>query len=119
AYSGVEALVGLVGWGATSEILLSARHLGAAEALAIGLVNRVVPVAELDATVADLARTIAANAPLTLAACKAAIRQARRDPADRDLAHVGALVEACFQSDDYKEGQRAFTEKRPPRFTGR
>ena len=118
-YSGVEALVGLVGWGATSEILFSARQLTAGEAHHIGLVNRVVPAAALEDEVAGLARTVAANAPLTVAACKAAIRQARRDPDDRDLAHVGAMVEACFRSEDYQEGQRAFADKREPRFTGR
>lgn len=117
-YGGVEALVGLVGWAWTSEILFSARQLDAEEAERIGLVNRVVPVARLEGAVMDLARTIAANAPLTIAACKAAIRQARQDPDRRDLARVGAMVEACFQSEDYKEGQKAFAEKRDPRFTG-
>ncbi|HEX2851004.1 MAG TPA: enoyl-CoA hydratase [Acidimicrobiales bacterium] len=118
-YGGVEALVGLVGWAAASEILFSARQLTAEEADHIGLVNRVVPVAKLESEVKELAGLITANAPLTVAACKAAIRQARKDPDDRDLAHVGAMVEACFQSDDYKEGQRAFAEKRSPKFTGR
>ena len=59
------------------------------------------------------------NAPLTVAACKAALRESRRDPAKRDLARVAGLVEACFRSDDYTDGQRAFAEKRRPRFTGR
>jgi enoyl-CoA hydratase/carnithine racemase len=66
-----------------------------------------------------LAETIAANAPLTVAAAKAAIREAGRSPARRDLARVEAMVEACFRSEDYREGQRAFAEKRPPVFTGR
>ncbi len=67
----------------------------------------------------SLAATIAANAPLTVKACKAAIRELGKDPAQRDLTHVEALIEACFQSEDYREGQRAFAEKRPPHFTGK
>ena len=66
-----------------------------------------------------LARAIAANAPLTVRACKAAIVEAQRAPDQRATARVDALVEACFQSADYVEGQRAFLEKRPPRFEGR
>ena len=65
-----------------------------------------------------LARAVAQNAPLTLAACKAAIRDTGRSPGERDTARVEAMIEACFRSDDYREGQRAFAEKRPPAFTG-
>jgi enoyl-CoA hydratase/carnithine racemase len=118
AYGGVEELMGVVGPAWTAEILFSARRLSAQEAHHIGLVNRVVPVDALEATVRDLASVIAANAPLTVQACKAAIREARRDPADRDLDAVERMVEACFRSEDYLEGQAAFAEKRPPRFRG-
>ena len=118
-YGGVEALVDLVGPSWTAEILFSARRLSAAEALRIGLVNRVVPGGRLEDEVMELARSIRVNAPLTVAACKAAIREAGRDPDRRDLARVAELVEACFRSEDYREGQRAFREKRPPRFSGR
>lgn len=118
-FSGVEQLMALVGPAWTAEILFSARRLSAEEALRIGLVNRVVPAAELETQVKELAAMIAANAPLTLRAVKAAIREARREPASRDLRRVEELVEACFRSEDYLEGQRAFMERRPPRFTGR
>ena len=118
-FGGVTALTSLVGPARTAEILFSARRFPAAEALQMGLVNRVVPVADLHAEVMALAATIAANAPLTVAAAKAAIREAGREPGRRDLARVEAMVEACFRSADYLEGQRAFTQKRPPAFTGR
>ncbi|MGE5286567.1 MAG: enoyl-CoA hydratase [Micromonosporaceae bacterium] len=118
-FAGVATLMNLVGRAWTSEVLFSARRFSAAEALQMGLVNRVVPAAELRAEVMSLARSIAQNAPLTIAACKAAIREAGRSPGQRDVARVEAMIEACFRSDDYLEGQRAFAEKRPPAFTGR
>jgi len=118
AYGGVEELMSLVGPAWAAEILFSARRLDADEALRIGLVNRVVPVDELESAVRELAATIAGNAPLTVRACKAAIREARREPSARDLDAVERMVEACFRSEDYLEGQAAFAEKRSPRFRG-
>jgi enoyl-CoA hydratase/carnithine racemase len=109
----------VVGAAWTAEILYSARRLSADEALRIGLVNRVSPGGRLEPEVRELATAIAGNAPLTVKACKAAIREAQRDPGQRDLARVQQLVEACFRSEDYAEGQRAFLEHRSPRFVGR
>jgi enoyl-CoA hydratase/carnithine racemase len=65
-----------------------------------------------------LAGAIRDNAPLTIAAIKASLRELRRPEAERDHAVVARMVEACFRSEDYQEGQRAFAEKRPPRFRG-
>jgi enoyl-CoA hydratase len=115
----LEPLVALVGPAWAAEILYTARRLSADEAHRIGLVNRVVPVSELAAQVQDLARAIASNAPMTIRASKVALRELQRQPAARNVDLVRELTEACFRSDDYVEGQRAFLEKRTPRFQGR
>ncbi|MDY7104119.1 MAG: enoyl-CoA hydratase [Actinomycetota bacterium] len=117
-YAGVERLMSLVGPAAASEILFSARRFTAAEAYDMGLVNRVVPTDELEPQVMELARSIAANAPMTVAAAKAAIAEASKPAERRDLDKVRAMVEACFRSEDYREGQAAFMEKRTPVFRG-
>jgi len=118
-FASVVTLMNLIGPAWTSEVLLSARRFSSAEAVAMGLVNRVVPAADLRDAVMTLAGSIAANAPLTVAACKAAIREASRPPGQRDLTRVRAMIEACYTSQDYREGQLAFAEKRSPQFTGR
>lgn len=118
AIGGVEQLRGLVGAARTAEILFTADRFDANQALGFGLVNRVVPVEALDAEVAAMATTIAGNAPLTIAAIKASLQELSR-PSDRqDRDRVATLIEACFRSDDYREGQTAFADKRPPNFTG-
>lgn len=118
-YSTVAKVVDVVGASWAAEILFSARRLSAQEALRVGLVNHCVPAVDLLAHVRGLSRAIAGNAPLTIAACKASIREMRKDRADRDLSAIDTMVERCFQSEDYLEGQRAFLEKRNPAFTGR
>ena len=116
--AGVERLNAVVGPAWTAEILYSARRLSSAEALQIGLVNRVVPKEDLEQVVRDLAAQIAANAPLTVKAAKVTLRELQKDAARRDTARVEALIEACFRSEDYREGQQAFLEKRQPTFRG-
>jgi enoyl-CoA hydratase/carnithine racemase len=84
----------------------------------MGMANHVLPDAEVEPFVMDMADTIGGNAPLTVAAVKQIAQEAVKDPADRDLAKCEDLVRACFASRDYVEGRRAFMEKRKPAFTG-
>jgi enoyl-CoA hydratase/carnithine racemase len=110
-------LVDVLGPARVKDLLFTGRLVGAGEAHAIGLVNRVVPEGELERAVRDLAQEIASNAPLTLRATKEMIR---RLLAQRRL-HAGGdhdLVEMCYSSADFREGVTAFLAKRRPQWTG-
>ncbi len=115
----VRRLVSLVGQAHARMMLLSGERIDVAEALRIGLVNRVVPAAALADTVAGLARGMAANAPLSVRGMKLVVEQALRDPADRDMDAVDRAIAACFDSEDYREGRTAFMQQRKPAFQGR
>jgi enoyl-CoA hydratase/carnithine racemase len=117
-FHGLKRLADTIGPGATRDIVYSARRLDAGESLSIGLVQKVLPEAELAAFVDDYAATVAGNAPLTVAAAKTIITEVFKDPDDRDLDLCQRLVDRCFDSEDYIEGRRAFVEKRPPQFKG-
>ncbi|HEX3858008.1 MAG TPA: enoyl-CoA hydratase [Pseudolabrys sp.] len=117
-YDGLKKLTDLVGPSFAKEIFYTARQFTAAEAQVMGLVNRVLPDAELETYVKDYADVIAANAPLTIDSVKFIVGQAVADESKRDLKKCDDMVQACFASKDYTEGRKAFMEKRKPVFTG-
>ena len=118
AYAGLKRLVDVVGQSFAKEIFYTARQFDAQEASAMGLVNRVVPAADLESYVKSITDMICTNAPLTIKAVKFTVGEILKDESKRDVARVDAMVEACFASRDYAEGRTAFMEKRKPVFTG-
>ena len=116
--AGLRRLVDVVGPAFAREIFFTARQFDAEEARMMGLVNRVVPGAELESYVTTYADTIAGNAPLTVKAAKFIAGEATKDESKRNLARCAEMVDVCFRSGDYTEGRRAFMEKRKPVFTG-
>jgi enoyl-CoA hydratase/carnithine racemase len=117
--TGVRRFMNVLGAANTVDMFVSARKFDAADALRMGFVSRVVPAAELQKVVAEYCQMIAENAPLTVAAAKFSVQQWMKDPAERDLATARKMVDACFASDDHKEGRSAFMQKRKPVFRGR
>jgi len=117
-YKGIKRLTDVVGPSYAKEIFYTARQFTAGEAGKMGLVNRVVPSDMLEQFVADYAAAIAANAPLTVDAVKFTVGEAVKPEDERDLAACDRLVAGCFASEDYKEGRKAFMEKRKPNFIG-
>ena len=119
AMGGLEALTHVVGFSAAKEIFFTARRYDAGEALRMRLVNAVLPKASLESHVREQAERIADNAPLTVRSVKQIVGELARPAAERDVTAVEAGIRRCMESDDYREGMRAFLEKRRPRFQGR
>jgi enoyl-CoA hydratase len=118
-YGGSQRLPRLVGKGAALKLLLTGDIISAAEALRIGLVDEVVPAAELLPRAQELAAVIASMAPIAVRQCIAAVHAGYDLPLDQALAHEAALFGLCCATEDKAEGTAAFLEKRPPVWKGR
>jgi enoyl-CoA hydratase/carnithine racemase len=118
-YDGLRNLVSLVGPSWARLIMYTGMRIESKEALRIGLVDRVLANGELwDATI-EIARTISGNAPLAIKAAKITIAQVLKDPDKRDMAAIKQIGMECMDSEDFREGRRAFMEKRKPQFKGK
>src|ERR1700709_643529 len=118
-YDGLKHLVSLVGPSWARLIMYTGMRIDSAEALRIGLVDRVVADAELWNATMEIARTISGNAPLAIKAAKITIAQVIKDPDKRDMNAIKQVGTDCMDSADFREGRQAFMEKRKPKFTGK
>jgi enoyl-CoA hydratase/carnithine racemase len=115
---GHKRLLETVGHARAREIMFLGRRYDAAEALAMGLVHRVLPDAELGSYVDGVIATLVENAPLSIANSKTILEEFAKAAGTPDPARMQGAIERCAQSADYREGRRAFMEKRKPRFRG-
>ncbi|RXS98132.1 enoyl-CoA hydratase-related protein [Silvibacterium dinghuense] len=118
-YGGTQRLPRLIGHGAALRLVLTGEIISATEALRIGLVDEVVPAADLLARVETVAATIAANAPFAVRQAIASLYGGADLPLDRALAHEAALFGLCCATEDKHEGTDAFLAKRAPQWKGR
>ncbi|MBA3264221.1 MAG: enoyl-CoA hydratase/isomerase family protein [Thermoleophilaceae bacterium] len=120
SHTGLRRFIDVCGVANTAELFYVGRNVDAERAERMGLVNEVVDPWQLDEHVLDLAAEIAANAPLSLAGNKRVIRALRGQPLPAEVEQeLIELRESCFRSEDFREGVRAFAEKRKPRWQGR
>ena len=120
-HTGLERFIETIGAPRTRELFFTGQNLTATRADAINLVNRLAAPGELEAESVELAATIAANAPLSMRGNKRVIRTLIENPVlnEDQVRELVELRESCFVSEDFKEGIRAFGEKRPARWSGR
>ncbi|MEM6662217.1 MAG: enoyl-CoA hydratase [Pseudomonadota bacterium] len=118
-FAAINRLKNIIGIANARHLMFTAQRMGADWAAQAGFAQQIVPKADLAQVVTDYANTIAANAPMTVAAMKFISTQVLTDPDLRDLERGQAMVDACFASEDFKEGRRAFMEKRTPQFQGK
>jgi len=120
-HTGLRKFLDTIGLPYTKELFLTGRSVDAERAERIGLVNWVVDDDELEDEAVALAAVVAANAPLSMRGNRHAIDllQANPELTEQQEAGLVALRESCFSSEDFREGIRAFAEKRAPQWTGR
>lgn len=118
-YDGLNHLVSLVGPSWARLLMYTGMRIDGAEALRIGLVERLFPIDELWGETMTIAQAISENAPLAIKAAKITIAQVLKDESQRDMDAVKAIGHACMDSADFREGRQAFMEKRKPQFRGR
>ncbi|MCS3728018.1 enoyl-CoA hydratase [Bradyrhizobium betae] len=118
-YDGLKHLVSLVGPSWARLLMYTGMRIESAEALRIGLVERLFPVDQLWGETMAIAETISQNAPLAIKAAKITIAQVLKDESARDMEAIRAIGHACMDSADFREGRQAFMEKRKPKFTGK
>src|SRR5262245_39590363 len=117
-YDGLNHLVSLVGPSWARLLMYTGMRIESAEALRIGLVERLFPIDELWGETMAVAQTISENAPLAIKAARNTIAQVLKDESQRDMDAIAAIGHACMDSADFREGRQAFMEKRKPQFTG-
>ena len=117
--SALKNLVDLIGVGAAKDLFYTARRIDGSQAQQLGLISRCCAPDELPALLDDYITQIGDNAPLTIRAAKLTIAEILKPSPELDTERCRALILACFNSDDYAEGRRAFMAKRRPEFRGR
>lgn len=118
AREGVKRFANMIGFARTADLFLTARIFDGTEAARIGMVHEVFATETFDEVIEERIAEIASNAPLTLVAVKKTLRHLMTETGAPSADEVDAAVQACFDSQDYRDGQKAFAEKRKPEFKG-
>jgi enoyl-CoA hydratase len=118
-FDGLQRLMSLVGPSRARLILFTGMRFSAEEALSFGLIDKLVSAEQLWPETLAIARQMSENAPLAISAAKTTIGEILKDPNRRDMRAIAEIATRCMDSEDFREGRRAFMEKRTPKFVGR